>query len=311
MAYLFVHFKEKSTPDGEQVYFALSNDGFHWERINNGNPVLWSRKGEGGVRDTAIIRSRSGRYYIFAADLCLANNFTKKYNRDWQGVSRYGSKFLVMWESDDLIHWSEQKMLDFGEEDFGCLWSPDIIYDKAVDDYILYWTSTHISDNFEHKAIYYSRTSDFRGFTYPKMMYRKEHDDVVDSVIYEEHGMYFRFSKSTHNPARVVLEKSDTIIGNYERIPEFDKTMNCLEEPEAYQAAVAYPLADGRWCLMLDYYGGESATQGYIPFLTNNIESGLFERADKEFSFPYRFRNGSVIKITTEEYGRIKSYKEW
>ena len=27
--YLFVHFREKTTPDGEQVYFALSRDGFH------------------------------------------------------------------------------------------------------------------------------------------------------------------------------------------------------------------------------------------------------------------------------------------
>ena len=27
-AYLFVHFREKSTPDGEQVHFGLSKDGF-------------------------------------------------------------------------------------------------------------------------------------------------------------------------------------------------------------------------------------------------------------------------------------------
>lgn len=39
--YLFVHFKEKSTPDGEQVYFGVSNDGFHWEKVNGGNPVFW------------------------------------------------------------------------------------------------------------------------------------------------------------------------------------------------------------------------------------------------------------------------------
>ncbi|MDB8565294.1 hypothetical protein [Turicibacter sanguinis] len=33
-AYLFVHFREKSTPDGEQVHFGLSKDGFHWEAVN-------------------------------------------------------------------------------------------------------------------------------------------------------------------------------------------------------------------------------------------------------------------------------------
>ena len=35
-AYLFVHFREKTTPDGEQVYFGLSKDGFHWEAVNEG-----------------------------------------------------------------------------------------------------------------------------------------------------------------------------------------------------------------------------------------------------------------------------------
>lgn len=28
-AYLFVHFRERKTPDGEQVYFGLSRDGFN------------------------------------------------------------------------------------------------------------------------------------------------------------------------------------------------------------------------------------------------------------------------------------------
>ena len=39
MPYLFVHFKEKITPDGEQVYFSISRDGFNWEKVNDGNPI--------------------------------------------------------------------------------------------------------------------------------------------------------------------------------------------------------------------------------------------------------------------------------
>ena len=34
--YLFVHFRESTSPEGEQVYFALSRDAFHWEAINDG-----------------------------------------------------------------------------------------------------------------------------------------------------------------------------------------------------------------------------------------------------------------------------------
>ena len=41
MPYLFVHFREKATPDGEQVHFGLSRDAFHWETVNEGRPVLF------------------------------------------------------------------------------------------------------------------------------------------------------------------------------------------------------------------------------------------------------------------------------
>ena len=52
-AYLFVHFREKATPDGEQVYFGLSRDGCHWEAVNGGAPVLWAYYGDKGVAETA------------------------------------------------------------------------------------------------------------------------------------------------------------------------------------------------------------------------------------------------------------------
>ena len=49
--YLFVHFRETTSPEGEQVYFALSRDGFHWEALNEGRPILWAYYGDHGVRD--------------------------------------------------------------------------------------------------------------------------------------------------------------------------------------------------------------------------------------------------------------------
>ena len=65
-AYLFVHFREKTTPDGEQVYFGISRDGFHWEAVNDGAPVLWAYYVDKGVRDFTITHSiETGKYYIF------------------------------------------------------------------------------------------------------------------------------------------------------------------------------------------------------------------------------------------------------
>jgi Beta-xylosidase len=307
-AYLFVHFREKETPDGEQVYFALSLDGFHWEAVNRGEPVLWSTKGDKGVRDHAIIRTRQGKFYILATDLSLANCFKTKYKGNWNNISRYGSKFLCLWESEDLVNWSEQRMLKLGDDNYGCLWAPDVIYDSAMDDYILHWTSSHLSNNFGDKAIYYSRTKNFKVFSNPVLMYRKDDSGIIDSAIYEEGGIYYHFLKSEKNPSGIIMRQSETPISEHSRITEFDREMLKLDG-SLYEAPTAFELNDGSWCLMLDYFGISGEGQGYVPFIAKNLSSGQFIRSDESFSFPYGFKHGTVLPITMEEYIRISTFE--
>lgn len=306
-AFLFVHFKEKPTSDGEQVYFGVSTDGFHWESINNGQPVLWSKEGEKGVRDHTIVRAKNGKFYIISTDLCLSHNFATKYEGDWRTVAKNGSKCLSMWESDDLLTWSDQKMIELGDEDYGCLWAPDVIYDHKQDDYVLHWSSSHASNNYGYMAIYYSRTKDFTHFTKPQMLCRKDDCGIIDSAIYEENGIFYRFLKSEKNPATIILQKGETLTGEHIRVEAFDEEMTKLEQG-MYEAPTAYQLNDGRWCLMIDYYGVPGEGQGYIPFVADSLESGRFIRSDKSFSFPYGYKHGTVLSITMEEYNRLKNH---
>lgn len=309
-AYLFVHFKEKRTPDGEQVYFAISKDGFHWDEVNHGMPVLWSYEGDKGVRDFTITRTKEGKFVILATDLSLAYGFNYKYKKSWEEISINGSKDLVMWESDDLIHWSDQKMLHLGNEDFGCLWAPDIIYDKTNNDYVIHWSSSHKKNNYGAKGIFYTRTKDFKTFTEAKELYRKpDNTPVIDSAMYEENGKYYCFLKSEKNPSRLILVESDNITGPFTKIDAFDDAMAGLEEG-LYEAPTAFKTADGRWCLMLDFYGTDATGQGYVPFLSDNLASGNFIRSDADFSFPYGFKHGTVLSITDEEYDRLKKYEK-
>ena len=309
-AYLFVHFKEKRTPDGEQVYFAVSRDGFHWEAVNDGNPVLWSYQGDKGVRDFTITRTQEGKFVILATDLSLAYGMPYQYENSWAKVSRNGSKCLVMWQSDDLVHWSDQKMLPLGDDRFGCLWAPDIIYDKECGDYIIHWSSSHIRNDFGPKAIFYSRTKDFDSFTEPQLLYSKEDEGpVIDSAMYEENGVYYCFLKSEGNPSNIILVKSDHVTGPFVRVDEFDKSMAVLEAGK-YEAPTAFVTADGRWCLMLDFYGCGAEGQGYVPFLADSLKSGCFVRSDDSFSFPYGFKHGTVLSITDQEYERLKAFRK-
>lgn len=307
-AYLFVHFREKCTPDGEQVHFGISKDGFGWEKVNAGKPILWCYDGEKGARDFTIIRNRhNGKYYIWGTDLCLAYEFRRKYNHSWDEVSRKGSHYFSVWESDDLIHWSEQKLVKVGGDEFGCLWAPDIIYDAQQENYILHWSSSHKSNHYGDKGIYYSRTKDFKVLTEPQELYRKEDGgNVIDSAIYEEEGCYYMFLKSEDKPAKIILVKANQVTGPYERVYKFEESMTALESGK-YEAPTAFRLESGEWCLFLDYYG-TAGKQGYVPFISKSLASGEFIRADHKFSFPYGYKHGTILTITMEEYERIQNH---
>lgn len=307
-AYLFVHFREKTTPDGEQVYFGVSKDGFRWEEVNKGLPVLWAYYGDKGVRDFAITKCKyTGKYYILATDLSLAYGMRNQYHHSWEEIGRNGSKCLALWESEDLISWSEQRLVKIGDGEFGCLWAPDIIYDKDAGDYVIHWSSSHRENQYGPKAIYYCRTKDFESFSRPELLYRKEDSGVIDSAMYEEKGKYYLFLKSEEKPRNIILLEGEKPTGPFRRIEAFDESMKVIRAGQ-YEAPAAVRLENGKWCLFLDYYGVPGEGQGYVPFVADDLSSGRFLRADESFHFPYGFKHGTIIKISMEEYERIRNF---
>jgi len=309
-AYLFVHFKEKTTPDGEQVYFGLSKDGFHWEEVNGGRPVLWAYYGDKGVRDFTITRCRQNKkFYIFATDLSLSYGMRNQYHNSWAEISRNGSKCFSVWESENLVDWTEQRLVKLGNDNFGCMWAPDIIYDKKREDYVIHWSSPHASNDYGEKGIYFSRTKDFEHFSEPQLLYQKNDSGVIDSEIYEEDGRYYMFVKSEGNPEKIILLTSEEVEGPYTRIEEFDNSMKAIESG-LYEAPTAVRLEDGRWCLFLDFYGVRGAGQGYVPFIADSLKEGKFQRSDQSFEFPYGYKHGTILTITMEEYERMKAF-DW
>ena len=127
--------------------------------------------------------------------------------------------------------------------------------------------------------------------------------------MYEENGRYYMFLKSEGKPSHVILVEGDSVTGPFRRVEEFDRCMETLEQG-LYEAPTAFKTADGRWCLMLDFYGCGAEGQGYVPFLADTMASGHFERSDAAFSFPYGFKHGTILAITEEEYERMKNH-DW
>lgn len=308
--YLFVHFREKTTPDGEQVHFALSRDGFHWQALNGGRPVLWAYYGDHGVRDMTILRDhRDGRFHIFATDLSLSYGMRGRYRHDWEVISRQGSPYLAHWVSEDLVHWSEEELIRLSDGRFGCLWAPDILWDAEAGAYLLHFSALCPEDDPAQKAIYACRTRDFQSYSRPELLYRKPDSGCIDSAMVEAGGRYCLFVKSEDRPSAIIELVGDSATGPFERVKAFDGSMSALQVG-VYEAPTALRLNDGRWALFLDYYGVRGAGQGYVPLISEDLAGGRFRLCREAFSFPYGFKHGTVLPITEQEYERMLGH-DW
>ncbi len=295
-AYLFVTFKGENTPMSEQVYFALSRDGRQWSALNGGDPVLVSKLGEKGVRDPSVIRARDGKtFYLLGTDLSIHRN------GNWDRAQKAGSRSILIWESGDLVHWSKPRLVRVAAADAGCAWAPEAVYDEEARDYLVFWASRNRRDQFAKQRIWAAHTKDFRTFGEP-FVYIDRPGHVIDTTIVRDGGMLYRFSKDEESKA-ITMETGEKVMGPWREVPGFS-----LAGMKGYEGPACYPLkpaAEGSasgWCLLLDHY---SAGAGYKPYITIGLAGGTFT-AGPDFSFPFRFRHGSVLPIGTAEYDRLE-----
>ena len=302
--YLFVHFVGKeSTADEEQIYFSISEDGQNWRTLNNGNKYLESTVGEKGVRDPHIIRSPEGdKFYIIATDLGIYNR--RDDDDRWNTCQREGSKGIVVWESSDLVNWSEPRLVDVMGDDCGCVWAPECIYDKEKGQYMVYWASRTSADNYQWLRAYKCYTKDFITFTEPELwidnataeqMANNTALHTFDMTILEHNGKYYRFTKTN----TVTMEEANSLSGEWKNVEDYElyKTVSNYEGPTVYKAN-----GEDKWYMLLDCLSNNN--KGYKPFVTTDIANGAFSQA-ADFNFDVTYRHGTVIPITRTEYSNL------
>ncbi len=305
-AYLFVHFVgTESSEEQEQVYFSVSTDGTTWTTINDGAPILTSTVGEGGVRDPHIIRSPEGdKFFIVATDLSIYNR--RGDSNRWSTCQTSGSRSIVVWESTDLVNWSEASLVEVMPEGTGCVWAPESIYDDATGSYMVFWASKISDDSYSKQRIYRSYTRDFKTFTDPEV-YIDGESTSIDTTFIKNDGVYYRFTKD-ESQSSVIMEQSTSLDGDFAAVDTYTINGVAGDTVTGYEGPTAYKLnGEDKWCLLLDYY---SKSQGYKPFVTDDISTGIFTSA-ADFSFDTTYRHGTVMPITSEEYkALIEAYTE-
>ncbi len=307
----------------EQIYFAVSEDGYFYKDLNDKKPVLTSTIGECGVRDPYICRSAEGdRFFLIATDLSI-------FSRGGWGVANAsvtGSHYLIMWESTDLVNWSEARQIKVAVDNAGMAWAPEMIYNDKTGEYVIFFASSIVNESgrFEKaNAIYCTRTRDFVNFSETELYIDNEAGrEIIDTTMIKANdGYYYRASKDGGNNdsnGGIRLDRSDDIFGEWEKVLDLDElgfgrdmTNRTLEGPELFRfnkrdwSDPEVPM----YGLFADRYM-EGA--GYLPLTTTDLmdTTNAYDSwripGNGEYSFDtLSKRHGTILNITQEELDRL------
>ena len=341
--YLFGHFIGEGDENGEQIYFAVSEDGLHFRDMNQSKPVLVSTVGERGVRDPYLYRSPEGdRYFLIATDLSIYHRGGWFQNEQgYYDASTTGSPYLVLWESNDLIHWGEPRLLPVAPANAGMAWAPEMIYHEESGEYLIFFASSIMDPVTRYKAkpnaIYYVATRDFVHFSETRLFIDCQTDgaedgkprEIIDTTVLKVGETYYSASKDGDNGEknggiRIMKTKNLLDYTSWEKVLDLDELgldteatggraldNGLLEGPELFvynQKDWADPNVP-EYGLIADQY---AIGAGYLPLTTTDLEDVRNVRGSwrilprEEYSFDkLKKRHGTIFRITKEELERL------
>ncbi|WP_327138693.1 family 43 glycosylhydrolase [Niabella yanshanensis] len=286
--YLFTYFTGNSKEE-EAIRFAISTDGYHFQALNNNQPVIASSaiSATGGVRDPHILRGADGKtFYMVATDMVSANG--------WDS-----NRAMVLLKSTDLVNWTSaiinipQTFKAF--EKVNRVWAPQTIYDAKKGKYMVYWSMRAGNDP---DVIYYAYTNkEFTALeTEPKQLFFSPNNGAcIDGDIVEKNGRFHLFFKTEGQGAGIKVAVSDKLTEGYTLR---DSYVQQTKDP--VEGAGVFKLNDGSgYILMYDVY-----TKGRYQF-TKTTDLEHFKVVDEQVSMNFHPRHGTVLPITRQEMERL------
>jgi sucrose-6-phosphate hydrolase SacC (GH32 family) len=283
-AYLAAYFWEKKGSDGKEdskLYYAVARDGFRFaDAVNKLKPVLAATLGDKITRDPMILRDPDGKSFHLIA------------TSSWKG------RFLILFDSSDLVHWTNERVVTVAPENADMTWAPELRWDPETKQYFAYWTSS-TDHKWSTAAIWYATSSDLKTFSAPKVLMREPKDGCLDADVLYAQGKWHMVYRYTG----IWMRTADHAFGPYEnpvKILDLD-----VEGP------FLFPIngTSDQWGLVFDYFGGNQGRWG-LATSSDFINWNLVTRKDWPYYTPDVFvppgvRHGSVLPITDNEADTI------
>jgi len=282
--YLFSYFKGNGE-DG--LHLAWSADGLKWATLKNDSSFLTPNAGKDKLmRDPCIIRGADGLFHMV---------WTVSWNERTIGYAH----------SKDLIHWSEQQAIPVMEHEPSTLncWAPEIFYDDASKQYMIYWATTipgrfpkgdSAGDNKYNHRIYYVTTRDFKTFSKAAILYDQGFN-VIDATIQKNGKQYVMFLKDeTRYPPQKNLRiaTSTTFTGGYSTPSAPITGKYWAEGPTVLKLG-------NQWIVYFDKYTEHKYGAITSTDLVNWTEISY------QLELPKGIRHGTVFTVTQKELQKL------
>lgn len=283
--YLFAYF----TGNGEDgLHLMHSRDGLKWSALNGGKSYLTPTVGSQKLmRDPCILQGPDGVFHMV-------------WTTGWDG------RDIGIAHSKDLVNWSEQKAIPvLGHEPtaMNC-WAPEIIYDAAQKQYLIFWSTT-IPGKFPETAgsagkgrnhrIYAVTTKDFVSYSKAALFYDGGFN-VIDATIVQDGKQFVMVIKDeTELPQakkHLRIATSDKAAGPYSKAS--DKfTMDWVEGATVLKI-------NGEWVVYYDMYRDHR----YGAVKTRDWKT--WETITDKLDFPKGVRHGTVFAVSDAVMGKLR-----
>ena len=277
--YMFTSFHEPAT-DGLRMLYSF--DAYHWTDLNK--ILLKPEVGDKVMRDPSIAQGKDGVFHLV-------------WTSAWTGGKGFGYA-----DSKDLVHWSQQKLINVMEDEPTVVnvWAPEIFYDDDNDQFIIVWASTipgrfpvgTETENNNHR-LYYTITRDFQTFSKEKLFYDPGFSAIDAEIIKRGKNDYVMVVKDNTRPNRnIKVAFATTPIGPY-TAASAPFTENFTEGPTVAKAGNNY----------LIYY---DAYREKIFGAQVTTDFKTFTNITKQVDVPQGHKHGTIFKTTKKVLDNLK-----
>lgn len=271
----------------QKLHLGYSYDGVNWEKLNEGNTVIWTEIGNGTVRDPYIMRKKDGSFCVVAT-------------QGWDTPQIY------LWDSEDLVTYTNERLKTVAYEGVAGLtgaraWAPEASYDPIKDEYIVYWSDP--SANNGNGCTYANTSKDLEEFSQPFVLFDAGYS-IIDANIIKWKGSYYMVFKDERGNNEdggggktIQMAKSDSLEPGTFKQYTGPITETLVEGPFMFKVN-----GEETWYHYFDYFKEHK----FGLSVTHDLDSGEWEFLGKSSTMPTEnVQHGGVIAVTQKELDRI------